>query len=188
MKVSDAIEKIRRDLADTLERLDRWFDLPVEPQTYKPRDGGWSIREVLEHITLTNHFLMIIIRKGRDKALKRYEQGKVPHRDTDLDRLATIAQPDAFPWDRPEHMEPTGNVPVEEVRATLHNQQKQCLDILDELSAGQGTLYRVRMSVQNLGKIDIYQWMYFLVQHQKRHLIQLEKILQEWRREKAKKT
>lgn|SRR5690606_30975724 len=78
MKVSDAIEKIRRDLADTLERLDRWFDLPVEPQTYKPRDGGWSIREVLEHITLTNHFLMIIIRKGRDKALKRYEQGKVP--------------------------------------------------------------------------------------------------------------
>jgi len=59
---------------------------------------------------------------------------------------------------------------------------------LDELSAGQGTLYRVRMSVQNLGKIDLYQWIYFLVQHQKRHLVQLEKILQEWRREKAKKT
>lgn len=80
MKVSDAIEKIRRDLVDTLEQLDRWFDLPVESQTYKPRDGGWSIHEVLEHITLTNHFLMIIIRKGKEKALKRYEQGKFPTR------------------------------------------------------------------------------------------------------------
>ncbi|WP_106344636.1 DinB family protein [Planifilum fimeticola] len=65
MKVSDAIEKIRRDLVDTLEQLDRWFDLPAGSLTYKPRDGGWSIREVLEHITLTNHFLMIIIRKGK---------------------------------------------------------------------------------------------------------------------------
>jgi hypothetical protein len=38
----------------------------------------------------------------------------------------------------------------------------------------------VRMSVQDLGKMDMYQWLYFLVLHQMRHIAQMEQVFQEW--------
>ncbi len=37
---------------------------------YKPGNGGWTINEILEHIGLTNHFLLILIDKGTNKALQ----------------------------------------------------------------------------------------------------------------------
>jgi len=39
---------------------------------------------------------------------------------------------------------------------------------------GEGSLCKVRMSVNELGKIDLYQWLYFLAQHARRHLDQME--------------
>ena len=48
------------------------------------------------------------------------------------------------------------------------------------LGHGEGSLYTVRMSVQNLGKMDMYQWLYFLALHQRRHIAQMEQVYQEW--------
>jgi hypothetical protein len=40
---------------------------------------------------------------------------------------------------------------------------------------GEGILYKTTMSVNDLGKIDVYQYIYFLAQHAKRHLAQMER-------------
>jgi len=90
-----------------------------------------------------------------------------------LDRLAVIADPMAFRWIRPDHMEPTGQVPSDEVRALLREQRDECLALLDTLRNGEGLLVTVSMSVNGLGKMDLYQWLYFVAQHAKRHLVQL---------------
>lgn len=180
MPYEKTIQLVQQALSDALSELDQWFEQSMEGRGYRPQDGGWSIQEILEHVTLTNHYLLLIIRKGYMKALRKAERGEaVNEGESDLERLTPIGHPDAFPWIRPEHMEPTGAA-LEDVHARLHTQYQECLTMLAALGHGEGSLYTVRMSVQNLGKMDMYQWLYFLALHQKRHIAQIEQVFREW--------
>ena len=106
------IARVRAALADTFDQVDPWFDKPAATRSYKPASGGWSIDEVLEHITLTSHFLMIVIRNSARAALKRAAAGAaILEGESDLDLLEPIGRRGAFTWSRPEHMIPTRTVP-----------------------------------------------------------------------------
>jgi hypothetical protein len=173
------ISRVRAQLIDTFSSIYPWFEQPDEVRAYKPADGGWSINEILEHITLTTHFLMIIVRKGYPKALKRAQAQKIEDAESDLDLLTPIGQRGTFPWMRPEHMIPAGK-PAAEVLTLMHDQEQECLGILSGVSQGEGSLYKVRMSVNNTGRIDLYQWLCFVAQHARRHIGQMEENLAEW--------
>ncbi|HEX7845757.1 MAG TPA: hypothetical protein VF476_08115 [Chitinophagaceae bacterium] len=99
-------------------------------------------------------------------------------RDYDLDwkRLKVIGEHRSFEWNRPEHMEPTNEISVADIKRKLVLQKEECLSILDRIPNGEGVLYKTTMSVNNLGKIDVYHYLYFLVQHIRRHLIQMTKV------------
>ena len=49
---------IRAELDATFSKLDQWFDRPLELLHFQP-DKGWTIAQVLEHVHLTNHFLLL---------------------------------------------------------------------------------------------------------------------------------
>jgi DinB superfamily len=165
----------------TFQSVDEWFDKPAALRSYKPSSGGWSIDEVLEHITLTSHFLMIVIRNSARKARKRSASGAaIQEGESDLGLLEPISQRGSFTWSRPEHMVPTGEVPSEQVRTRMREQARECLEILDQLGGGEGSLYTVSMSVNKSGRLDVYQWLYFLAQHAKRHIAQMEEVESEW--------
>ncbi len=177
---------IREALVHTFDQLDEIFDLNEQVRTYKPVPDQWSIDEILEHITLTSHFLILVIKNSRDKALKRSKTQPIEDAESNLEAIKRISDPDAFPWVRPEHMEPTGTKPINEVRLTMREQQQECLAALDQLADGQGSLHKVRMSVQNLGKLDIYQWLFFLAQHAQRHLIEIQRIQTQFLKQEGK--
>lgn len=175
------VARVREALAGTFDEVDLWFDKPAAIRSYRPSSGGWTIDEILEHITLTSHFLMIVIRNSATTALKRAAAGAaIEAGESDLDLLEPIGRRGAFTWSRPEHMIPTGTVPIEEVRERMRGQARECLDILERLGGGEGSLHRVRMSVNESGKLDIYQWLYFLAQHAKRHIDQMQENETEW--------
>ena len=176
MTYTNTLHRVTTDLTLTFDQLDTFFLLPAALRAFHPAVGEWCIDEILEHITLTNHFLMITLKQSLDKVLKRAQTRPIPEGESDLDRIVQISDPDAFTWIRPEHMEPTRTVSSDEVRATLHRQRDECLAILAQIQNGEGSLHQVRMSVQSLGKLDMYQWMYFLVQHAKRHVVEMERI------------
>jgi DinB family protein len=179
---SATIEHVRTAIRSTFESVDEWFDKPAALRSYKPSSGGWSIDEVLEHITMTSHFLMIVIRNSARKALKRAASGKaIPEGESDLELLEPISRRGTFTWSRPEHMVPTGEVPSEHVRTMMKDQARECLDLLDQLRSGEGSLYTVSMSVNKSGRLDIYQWLYFLAQHAKRHIAQMQEVEAEYR-------
>jgi len=180
MPYAKTIQVVQQTFQVTMAELGTWFELSEEGLCYQPQDDGWSIQQILEHITLTSHYLLLIIRQGQEKAVRRAKRGEqIGEGESDLERLAPIGHPDAFPWLRPEHMEPTGAA-LAEVHTRLCTQYQECLTFLDALSRGEGSLYTVRMSVQNLGKMDMYQWLYFLALHQRRHIAQMEQVFQEW--------
>jgi hypothetical protein len=166
---------VRHALTDIFAEVDAWFDQPEELRRFKPPSGGWSIDQVLEHITLTNHFLMLIIRRWTEKAIRKAQRGEaIPEGESDLARLDIIGERGSFGWVRPEHMEPTGIPSRAEVRERMGQQVAECLDLLARMGNGEGALCKVRMSVNDLGKIDLYQWLYFLAQHARRHLQQMK--------------
>jgi hypothetical protein len=176
---------LKRELIRTFAVMDEWFDKEQALRCYKPSLGGWTVNEVLEHVMLTNHFLLILIEKGTVKALQKCDgvasENLVPT-DYSLSTpaLLEVADPKAFPWQRPEHHQPTGGRSMHEVRGEMRNQLDRCLITLDLLPNGEGVLHQTAMSVNGLGKLDVYQYVFFLALHGQRHLRQLEKLEQEF--------
>lgn len=143
---------------------------------YHSATEGWTIAEILEHVTLTSHFLLLVIRHSTAKALKRAQTRPIPEGESNLENMTPVGHPDAFPWLRPDHMEPTGTKTSVEIQTKLREQKSECLALLEQMANGEGALVTVRMTVQELGKIDLYQWLYFLALHAQRHLVEIERI------------
>jgi hypothetical protein len=175
---TEVISIIETELIQTFDELFKWFNIDKELLNYAPNNKGWSIRKILEHISLTNHYLLMLISKGARKALERsrkedYAEMLVDY-DLDWQRLKIIGQHNSFVWNRPGHMEPRGKRQVADIRHELESQLQQCRILLQKMPHGEGALYKIMMSVNNLGKIDVYHYIYFLVQHAKRHITQME--------------
>jgi DinB superfamily len=179
MDIKDIIIEIRSLLVDTFGHIDTWFDRKLELREYKPQSGGWTIDQILEHIGLTNHFLLILVEKGTKKSLLNINQLDLQEQlqtyNFHRDKLTEIGLHKSFGWIRPEHMEPKGAKSLQEVRQQLKDQLKQCLDYLVILKNGEGVLFKTTMTVNDLGKIDVYEYIYFLAQHGQRHITQMEK-------------
>jgi len=178
--MAEVINTIGMELKQTFDELFKWFNIDNELLNYAPDNKGWSIRKNLEHISLTNHYLLMLISKGAKKALERSKTvdflGSLDNYDLDWERLNMIGKHRSFEWNRPGHMEPRGRMRVDEIRRELEQQLKQCYTHLLALQRGEGILYKTMMSVNNLGKIDVYHYIYFLVQHAKRHITQMERV------------
>jgi hypothetical protein len=135
-------------------------------------------------VALTNHFLLILIEKGATKALKNAHgldlATELANRQSARARLDEISQPGAFKWMRPDHMAPQGLKPGPEVAATLQQQLRQCLAVLARLPNGEGVLHRTSMTVNELGRMDVYDFVYFLAKHVERHLAQIAAVAGEY--------
>ena len=180
----NVINKIRAALTDTFYEVNRWFSIDAELLNYTPLNGGWNIKQILEHISLTNQYLLILIRKGTRKSLemaaKTTYENLLAGYDLDWNKMNEVGNHGAFAWIRPRHMEPSGNVSTNEVKDRLQIQLSECIDCLDQLKNGEGILYKTMMSVNDIGKIDVYHYIYFLVQHAKRHVTQMQLIRDEF--------
>jgi len=158
MAYSETVRPVRDTLCREFARVDAWFDRPESIRRYVPTAGTWSIDQVLEHIALTNRYHMLTLGKYCDRANKLAARGEgIPQGESDLNRLKAIGERGSFGWERPEHMKPTGLPAPDEVRASLHRQLGECLIQLEMLDGGIGALCRITMTVNDLGKIDLYQ-------------------------------
>jgi hypothetical protein len=177
MTIQSTILKINRELISAFAILDGYFDSD-EKFLYDKTASRWNVAQILEHVMLTNQYLLILIDKGAARALTlaqdNYDYIEAA-KDYQLESpsLLAIGVHKSFEWENPAHMEPTCSRPVNEIRIELRDQLHQCLCLLDSLRNGEGMLYKMTMTVNNLGKLDVYQYMYFLVLHLKRHLAQL---------------
>jgi len=178
MDLKSYIQAIQIHLIKTHGSVIGWFSESGEVKSYRPIDGGWSISEILEHIALTSHFLLILIDKGSKKALKNVNELSTDEllksEEWNLDRIDRIGMHKSFDWIRPEHMEPTGHKEEREIMDQLVSQLNRCLNHLELLKNGEGLRYRTTMTVDDLGKINVYEYIRFLSKHAERHLYQMQ--------------
>ncbi len=171
MSHSSTIAAVRQSVLDAFAQVDACFDLPGDERTFRPESGGWTIDEILEHVALTNHYLLLTWRKAVATAVRRAAEGEpIPAGESDLERLRAIGDRGTLRWVHPDHMTPRGQASGAELRERIRGQANECLTLLDLIDDGKGALLRLHMSVDRLGRIDLYQWLYFLAQHARRHL------------------
>jgi len=182
--INNVMSRIKTEMFITFNEVMKWFNADEKLLHYKPKDGGWSIAEILEHISLTNFYLLILIRKGSLRALENSRDNSyksfLETYEFDWDKMQLIGMPDAFNWSHPEHMEPQNKTALGDVRRTIKHQLTQSLFYLDELKNGEGIMHKSATSVAGIGKIDVYHHVYFLVQHAKRHLLQIKAAKEEF--------
>ena len=70
-------------------------------------------------------------------------------------------------------MEPTGQKLDLEIENQIISQLNRCLTQLELLRNGEGLRYKTTMTVDGLGKINVYEYIYFLSQHARRHIQQM---------------
>jgi len=178
MKIKNYIHEIQIHLISTHSKIFEWFNENEDLKNYRPVDKGWTISEMLEHIALTSHFLMILIDKGADKALRNVRNLSLKELtenfEYNLNKIDEIGIHKSFDWIRPEHMEPKGEKSELDIKDELITQMNRCLNQLDKLKNGEGLLYKTTMTVNDLGKINVYEYIYFLSKHAERHIQQME--------------
>lgn len=72
MDIFRLMKDIKTHLKLNFDEVNRWFDKDNEILNFQPSNGGWTIRQILEHIYLTNFYLLILIEKGSKKAMRNY--------------------------------------------------------------------------------------------------------------------
>lgn len=183
MNIFRFIQDIKTHLKTTFEETDRWFDQDKAVMVYDPSNGGWRIVQILEHMYLTNFYLLILIDKGVHKAIRNYKdldlESEIIKYSFSKDKLIEVGEYGAFTWIRPEHMEPKGEVELSEIRNLISLQYKKCLDYLELIKNGEGLLCTTTMTVNQLGKINVYEYIYFLSLHIQRHIVQMKNNEQE---------
>jgi len=176
-KIETIILKINKELISTFALLDEWFDQPDDRLFHQP-DTGWSAAQILEHVMLTNHYLLLMIEKGVQKALRKSAGADLASLLRDYEfynaGLEAVSDPQSFQWQHPQHMTPVGELSLADVRYELRDQLYRCLCLVEKLSGGEGILHTMALSVNKIGKLDVYQYLHFLTLHAQRHLHQLQ--------------
>jgi hypothetical protein len=179
-------QEIKIHLINTHSEILNWFNEDEKLKKYQPNHKGWTINEILEHIVLTSHFLLILIDKGTNKAIKNVQNQSLKEllisSDYNLKRLNEIGITKSFKWIRPEHMQPKGLKSNFEIKEELINQMNRCLNCLEVLENGEGLLYKTTMTVNELGKLNVYEYIYFLSKHAERHIQQMKNNKNEYKK------
>lgn len=184
MHISQLIQHVEQTLQDTFQQVDQWFDVPEEVLAFQP-DQGWSTGQVLDHISLTNHFLLMLIEKAADKARRNVNQldlqALLQNPEFHLERLDQVGQHGAFSWVRPEHMEPNGVADLVEDSAKDQKSGGSMPAAPASAFSGRRAVYTTTMTVNGLERLNVYEYIYFLAMHAKRHLTQMQNNLAQFR-------
>jgi hypothetical protein len=182
MVMENVITKIRNELIRSISGIDAWFDKEALLD-HREASGTRTVRELLEDVMLANRYLLEIIDNGRTNSKEESLVVDVP-----MDKYCLTSQAlDQAAIDRSVNMTYESRsglqVSMHEVRYEIREQLDRCLIHLELLMDGGGSLFTTSLSVGELGRLDVYQSIYFLAVHVRLSLGQLDIILRDHDRE-----
>jgi hypothetical protein len=164
-------------LAELQAELDRTRDgllaavarVPAELAALRPSADRWSVAEVVEHLRIVEDRTGRLLGK-----LGMQAEGLGPEQSSDsllsgLDRYGLnspkrrLVSPDA--------VAPTGNVPLGDGLAGLAGSRRTLLELIHRVSGR--ALAELAAPHPLLGRLNFYEWLLFLAQHEERHTGQI---------------
>jgi uncharacterized damage-inducible protein DinB len=168
-EVLEFAERARLALLDLISPLasDQW--------EARGATGGWRVREVVGHLHLVEdssvRALFRAFRTARDADLASETKSESVLSSLDWSRLSEVVQPvHAPPFTTPSD-EPTAAVLLTRLEHSRAGLRKWAAE------ADGFALAAVTFPHPALGKLNLYQWVLMIGQHERRHITQIERIL-----------
>lgn len=131
----------------------------------QPADGGWSIKQILEHLYLMEHSVVDIIKKeltsGEDKEAK---QRKI---ELTVDRTVKV--------DAPDYLVPSDDVAALKEMTEKLEQSHFALQQLAE-AYDEEVFAKKALDHPAFGKMNLAQWILFVGYHEMRHTKQIQEV------------
>ena len=168
-----------QELADLLDEeraalLAAWARIPPEDRGRRPAPGEWTPAELLDHLRVveggTARLLAKRLARAREAGLGAETNGA-----SRLDRLDQFDVADhTARLQAPEAVTPAADVSPVDAEAGLAESRRALRAVMAD---GDGlALGEVRATHLRLGELDMYQWLLFLAQHERRHARQLDRM------------
>jgi hypothetical protein len=162
------LERTREKLISKIEAL------APESEEWREAGAGWTIREIVEHMSLVEERMV----KVTQKLLARAQRDVVPSNGLPpipAEFFAALETARDRKIQAPELLHPQGGQSLADSLAKL----KESRSILADLQA---EVEKIDASAPTLphpafGDLNIYQWIIIIGLHERRHLAQIERIL-----------
>jgi len=140
--------------------------VPTEQWTERPAAERWSVSQILEHLHRVESGTAVLVAK---RIAKAREAGHPPETQTSsvvgtLERFAVSDR--SRPLVAPTIAEPTERK-MAESRAALFS----AIESGDGLALGE-----IRHTHIRFGELNLYEWILFIGEHEKRHALQIEEV------------
>jgi uncharacterized damage-inducible protein DinB len=167
-ELSEHLAQQRRTLLDVASTV------PAGSWQTRPSDEQWSVSEILEHLSRVERGAAAVLAKriGRAREAGHPAEGETSSvlgtldefRVSDLDRKLVA----------PEIVRPTEN-PDRETAERLLAESRSALE--RAMASGDGlALGAIKHTHLRFGELDLYQWLLFVAEHEKRHTAQLREV------------
>lgn len=167
-EIYESLEKSREKLISKVETL------PPESENLRENGEGWTIREIVEHMSMVEERML----KVTQKLLARAQRDALP---TDglppipTEFLSKLEAARDRKLQAPEQMHPQGEQSVADSLAKLKKDRSVLAELradIEKIDASAPTLPHPA-----LGDLNLYQWIIMIGLHERRHLTQIERIL-----------
>jgi len=175
-----ANDTVRRQLAARVENLNE------AQQTFRPAVGAWSIAEIVDHLSKTEHQMVQLIGMLLKKSEGAAAAATTTASDDEQPAPASSFQPfslDAFAEQikdekltAPEQIRPSDSVPLAEALANLRRTRAAIEDLRPRLEAANLGTSRTYPHPY-FGEFNPAQWLAFIGLHEERHLRQIENLM-----------
>lgn len=169
-EIYEGLQKTREKLIPAIESL------PPEKQNWRENGAGWSIKEIVEHLSIVEAGIIKIVEKLISKAeeIEAFSSETFPPIPVDFAEKLTAIRDRKL--QAPERVHPQGAQSLSDSLAKLKKERS----VLEDL---QTKLEKIDASVPTfphpaLGDLNAYQWIIMIGLHERRHLMQIERILQ----------
>jgi hypothetical protein len=177
MTIEKIISQIRKELIRSISGLDAWFDKEDALFSRTLQGSSKTVRELIEDVVMVNRHLLSIIDKARTDV--KVDLISPPMDDYHLlEREMNLAlNENRFSW--PNENSSFKHTSLEQVRYEIREQLDRCLIHLELLMEGQASVFLTELSLGSIGRLDVYQSIYFLAVHVRRILSQLDGIVED---------
>jgi hypothetical protein len=171
VELRDILAVQRRDLLDTASAV------PSDAWQTRPGPDRWSVSEIFEHLYR--------VERGAGAILaKRIAKAKAEGHPAETETSSVLGTLDAFRVSdlsrklvAPELVAPTENPDRETAERRVAESRAALLAAMEN---GDGlALGEIRHTHLRFGELDLYQWILFVAEHEKRHVAQLRDVVQQ---------
>lgn len=169
-ELSEYLAQQRRALLDVASAV------PAEQWQVRPAEGRWSVSEIFEHLSRVERGAATLLGKRIGRAR---EAGHPPETESSsvLGNLGPLREFDERMLVAPELVVPTESPDRDTAERWLAESRAV---LLAAMATGDGlALGEIRHTHLRFGEIDLYQWILFIAEHEKRHTKQLRGVVEQ---------